>query len=142
MVPTSVVQILIAKIGSRVACSWEIIPILVSKMDCCEDPMAMCRVVCPKPRRVAPLTISRFHIRNDSESNDGAELLGLILRQEHNEAERRASLPFAFGSPPCRTQNPLVQDADFRSEQFTELGKKQAAATRLEGFSLPFHYHI
>ncbi|KAG6392625.1 hypothetical protein SASPL_146849 [Salvia splendens] len=120
--------------------------------DCCEDPMTMCRVVCPKPRRVAPLnlnTISRFHIRNDSESNHGADLLGLILRQDYNEAERcgylASSPPFSFGSPPTRTQNPVVQDADFwvekltfdssSEEQFTNLGKKQAAnRSRLQGF--------
>ncbi|XP_047983816.1 uncharacterized protein LOC125224424 [Salvia hispanica] len=103
--------------------------------DCCE-------VVCPKPRRVAPLnlnTISRFHMRNDSESNHGADLLGLILRQDYNE-----SLPFSFGSPPSRTQNPVVHDADFwvekltfdsSCEQFTNLGKKQAAnRSRLQGF--------
>ena len=128
-------------------------------MDCCEDPMAMYRVVCPKPRRVAPpnlntvsLAPSRFHIRNNAESNDGAELLGQILRQDHYEA-LSLSPPFSFGSPPSRAQNPLVQDADFRvekltllretstdssSEQFNhareKLGKKQAAALRVEGF--------
>ncbi|KAL1536911.1 hypothetical protein AAHA92_29486 [Salvia divinorum] len=112
-----------------------------------------CRVVCPKPRRVAPLnlnTISRFHIRNDSNSRitHGADLLGLILRQDYNEAERCGNLasspPFSFGSPPSRTQNPVVQDADFwvenltfdpSTEQFTNLGKKQAdTRSRLQGF--------
>ncbi|KAH6755959.1 hypothetical protein C2S53_007085 [Perilla frutescens var. hirtella] len=88
-------------------------------MDCCEDPMAMCRVVCPKPRRVSPpklintvtsLAPSRFHIRNDAESsNDGVELLGLIFRQDPSWSGG----PFLLGSPPCRSQNPVVQDADF-----------------------------
>ncbi|KAH6803693.1 hypothetical protein C2S51_031940 [Perilla frutescens var. frutescens] len=88
-------------------------------MDCCGDPMAMCRVVCPKPRRVSPpklntLAPSRFHIRNDAESsNDGVELLGLIFRQDPSWSGG----PFGLGSPPCRSQNPVVQDADFGVEK-------------------------
>ncbi|KAI3451766.1 hypothetical protein Pfo_008431 [Paulownia fortunei] len=132
-------------------------------MDCCEDPMAMGRVVCPKPRRAGPSNVNsptmvplRFHIRNEAESKPGAELLGLILRKEDFQAERCATLssspPFFFGSPPCRTPNPLVQDAHFGVEKLTficksptdsasprsshareQFGKKQAAV-RVEGF--------
>ncbi|KAK6150980.1 hypothetical protein DH2020_015912 [Rehmannia glutinosa] len=125
-------------------------------MDCCEDPMAMGRVVCPKPRRANVYSPSmvplRFHIRNDAESKSGAELLGLILKEDF-----QSSPPFFFGSPPCRTQNPVVQDAHFGVENLTfirnsptdsvsprsahgreQLGKKQAVV-RIEGFDCPNH---
>ncbi|KAL6507522.1 hypothetical protein OROGR_023717 [Orobanche gracilis] len=100
-------------------------------MDCCDNSMAMGRVVCPKPRRVCPSNFNsvmpmRFHTRNDAvtfDSNSAAELLDLILRKEGYEADRCAvassSPPFFFGSPPCRAPNPVVQDAQFRAEQPT-----------------------
>ena len=119
-------------------------------MDCCEDSTAMCRVVCPKPRRAAPFKSS--HIRNDAASKAGAELLGQILRKDKFEAEQCATLssspPFLFGSPPCRTLNPVVQDEHFRDEKLSfisevlaerpahdreQLGEKQAIV-RVEGF--------
>ncbi|XP_011099555.1 uncharacterized protein LOC105177941 [Sesamum indicum] len=101
-------------------------------MDCCENPMAMGRVICPKPRRPGQSNINspamvplRFHIRNDAESKPAAELLGLILCKEDFKAERCAtpssSPPFLFGSPPCRTANPLVQDAHFGVERLTNM---------------------
>ncbi|KAL3637808.1 hypothetical protein CASFOL_018256 [Castilleja foliolosa] len=129
-------------------------------MDCCDDSMAMGRVVCPKPRRVGPSNLNsvmplRFHIRNDAvafDSKSGDELPELILRKEGYEAEK-SSPPFLFGSPPCRAPNPVVQDAHFRVEQIpttasspsdsatqpsahtrVKFGKKQAAAVRVEGF--------
>ncbi|KAK6128513.1 hypothetical protein DH2020_037747 [Rehmannia glutinosa] len=99
-------------------------------MDCCDNSLAMGRVVCPKPRRVGPSNFNnsvaplRFHIRNDAvafDSKPGAELLDLILRKEGYEAERcsnvSSSPPFFFGSPPCRAPNPIVQDAHFRVEK-------------------------
>ncbi|PIN16495.1 hypothetical protein CDL12_10838 [Handroanthus impetiginosus] len=128
-------------------------------MDCCENPVAMGRVVCPKPCRLGPsnanspsMMILRFHMRNDAESKPGAELLGPILRKEDLKAERCANLssspPFFFGSPPCRTPNPLVQDANFGVQKLTSMRKshtnststpnehlgKQQAAVRVEGF--------
>ncbi|XP_073148055.1 uncharacterized protein [Henckelia pumila] len=97
-------------------------------MNCCEDPMAMGRVVCPKPRRVGPSNLHssimplRFRIRNDVEACDsipGGELLDLILRKDY-KAEQCAALasspPFFFGSPPCRAANPVVQDSHFGVE--------------------------
>ncbi|KAK4490570.1 hypothetical protein RD792_001252 [Penstemon davidsonii] len=126
-------------------------------MDCCGNPMAMGRVVCPKPRRAGtsnfnnPMTPFRFHMRNDVEAFDskpGAELLDLIPRKADYEAERdttvSSSPPFFFGSPPCRAPNPLVQDSHFGVKKPTSvcsspsdsahdrvnLGKKQTAATR------------
>ncbi|KAL9148288.1 hypothetical protein ABFS82_12G032100 [Erythranthe guttata] len=99
-------------------------------MDCYENAMSMGRVVCPKPRRVGPSNFNnssmplRFHIRNDAmafDSKPGIELLDSILRKEGYEAERcaNASPPFFFGSPPCRAQNPVVQDSHFRVEKPT-----------------------
>lgn len=45
--------------------------------------------------------------------------------QEDFKAERCAtpssSPPFLFGSPPCRTANPLVQDAHFGVERLTNM---------------------
>ncbi|KAG8384086.1 hypothetical protein BUALT_Bualt04G0081500 [Buddleja alternifolia] len=102
-------------------------------MDCCENPMALGCVVCPKPRRAGQSNVNnntamplRFHIRNDVEafgSKAGAELLGLILHKEDVKAERCASLssspPFFFGSPPCRCPNPVVQDVHFGDQKLT-----------------------
>ncbi|KAK6150973.1 hypothetical protein DH2020_015905 [Rehmannia glutinosa] len=135
-------------------------------MDCCEDPMAMGRVVCPKPRRAnvnsSSMVPLRFHIRNDAESKSGAELLGLILKYSNVLSFLTGGFSiiapiFFFGSPPCRTQNPVVQDAHFGAEKLTfihnspsdsasprsahareQLGKKQAVV-RIEGFDCPNH---
>ncbi|KZV31779.1 hypothetical protein F511_00583 [Dorcoceras hygrometricum] len=101
-------------------------------MNCCEDPMAMGRVVCPKPRRVGPSYLNtpisplRIRMRSDdvdaSDSVPGGELLDLILRKDY-KAEQCAVLasspPFFFGSPPCRAANPLVQDCCFGVETGT-----------------------
>ncbi|KAL3844877.1 hypothetical protein ACJIZ3_002280 [Penstemon smallii] len=107
-----------------------------------------------------PMMPLRFHTRNDVEAFDskpGAELLDLIPRKVDYEAERyttvSSSPPFFFGSPPCRAPNPLVQDSHFGVKKPTsicsspsdsasppsahdrvKLGKKQAAAVRVEGF--------
>ncbi|KAL3642527.1 hypothetical protein CASFOL_013342 [Castilleja foliolosa] len=58
-------------------------------MDCCDDSMAMDRIVCPKPRPVGPSNLNsvmplRFHIRNDAvafDSKSGNELPDLIHRK-------------------------------------------------------------
>lgn len=97
-------------------------------MNCCEDPMAMGRVVCPMPRRVGSSNLNasimplRICLRNDVEASDsisGDELLDLILRKDY-KAEQCAALasspPFFFGSPPCRAANPVVRDSHFGIE--------------------------
>ncbi|XP_047972684.1 uncharacterized protein LOC125215339 isoform X2 [Salvia hispanica] len=134
-------------------------------MDCYENLIATGRVVCPKPRRagasnfgnsVLPL---RCHLRNGAEAFDsraGAELLDLTLCKEGFQGEGfttvSSSPPFFFGSPPCRAQNPLAQDAHFRVQKHSpsasspsdsaslppshsrvKFGHKQAAV-RVEGF--------
>ncbi|KAL0431311.1 UNVERIFIED_CONTAM: hypothetical protein Sradi_0757100 [Sesamum radiatum] len=101
-------------------------------MDCCDNPMAMGQVFCPKPRRVGPSNSNntvlplRFHIRNDViafDSKSGAEFLDFIICEDGFEEEPCAtassSPPSLIGSPPCRTSNPLVQDANFRVEKLT-----------------------
>ncbi|KAL3813252.1 hypothetical protein ACJIZ3_014520 [Penstemon smallii] len=101
-------------------------------MDWCGNPMAMGRVVCPKPRRAEPSNLNnsmmtlRFLMRNDVDAFDskpGPDLLDLILRKEDFEAERcsavSSSPPFFFGSPPCRAPNPIAQDAHFGVEKPT-----------------------
>ncbi|KAL0423985.1 UNVERIFIED_CONTAM: hypothetical protein Sradi_0933300 [Sesamum radiatum] len=101
-------------------------------MDCCDNPMAMGRVFCPKPRRVRPSNSNntvlplRFRLRNDVvvfDSKPGAEFLDFIIREDSFEEEPCAAVssspPFLIGSPPCRTGNPLVQDAHFRVEKRT-----------------------
>ncbi|XP_011097198.1 uncharacterized protein LOC105176170 [Sesamum indicum] len=101
-------------------------------MDCCDNPMAMGRVFCPKPRRVVPPNTNkavlplRFHIRNDViafDSKPGVEFLEFIIREDGFEEEPCATVssspPFFIGSPPCRIGNPLVQDAHFRVEKLT-----------------------
>ncbi|KAL8549795.1 hypothetical protein ACS0TY_008577 [Phlomoides rotata] len=132
-------------------------------MDCCENQIATGRVVCPKPRRVGPsnfnnsMTPLRFPMRNSAEALDSklaAGLLDLSLCKEGFEAEgcgtvSSSSPPFYFGSPPCRAQNPIVQDDHFRVQKHgstvsspsdsssahnrVKSGYKQAAV-RVEGF--------
>lgn len=90
-------------------------------------------VVCPKPRRPAPLNTSfndpskilRWHLGHQAELSDaiaGSELLDIILSKGGDGAERLSaqvpsSPPFFCGSPPSRVSNPLVQDARFREEK-------------------------
>ncbi|KAK3406030.1 uncharacterized protein LOC104425788 isoform X2 [Eucalyptus grandis] len=91
-------------------------------------------VVCPKPRRVGLLNPSmddpfrppRRHINHLAEAGDstaGPELLDIILTKGGYGGERSAapvasSPPFFCGSPPCRVSNPVIQDAQFGTEQF------------------------
>lgn len=91
-------------------------------------------VVCPKPRRFGLLNHSmddpvrplRRHINLHAEAGDsaaGAELLDIILTKGGYGGERFAapvasSPPFFCGSPPCRVSNPVIQDAQFGTEQF------------------------
>lgn len=91
-------------------------------------------VVCPKPRRFGMLNQSmddivrplRRHINLHAEAGDsaaGTELLDIILTKGGYGGERFAasvasSPPFFCGSPPCRVSNPVIQDAQFGTEQF------------------------
>ncbi|CAA0817277.1 Unknown protein [Striga hermonthica] len=122
-------------------------------MDCCKDAKAiMGQVVCPKPRRAGPSMVVPLRSRmcDDAESKPGAEMLGLILKDDFQGS---VSPPFFFGSPPCRASNPVVQDASFGTEPNKlssirkcpndsaenarkQLGKEQAAV-RIEGFDCP-----
>lgn len=135
-------------------------------MDRCDNLMAKGGLVCPKPRRVGPSNVSnpvmplRFHLRGNGadafDSKARAELLDLAPCKEGFQGERSptvsSSPPFFFGSPPCRAQNPLAQDAYFRVQKHgptgsspsdsaslpsahsrVKLGNKQEAV-RVEGF--------
>ncbi|KAL0396097.1 UNVERIFIED_CONTAM: hypothetical protein Scaly_0058100 [Sesamum calycinum] len=91
-------------------------------------------VVCPKPRKIGvalhfhePMrTPSRLlHINNQQseacEAKAGMELLEIIRMKESCGFERSnfqvaSSPPFFTGSPPSRASNPIVQDAQFRSD--------------------------
>ncbi|PIN23734.1 hypothetical protein CDL12_03549 [Handroanthus impetiginosus] len=121
-------------------------------MECCENPMAMGRVVCPKTRRVRPSNFTnstvpfRFHLRNDVvvfDSKPVAELLDPIFHKEGFEGEHCAivssSPPFFLGSPPCRAPNPLVHDAHFRIENLSttvpspyDSGKRPSAHSKVK----------
>ncbi|KAL9158476.1 hypothetical protein ABFS82_08G071400 [Erythranthe guttata] len=136
-------------------------------MNWCEKPVSMGRIVCPKPRRAGPTSVVspsmvplRVHIRDDAELKAGAELLGLILQKEDLKAEQNSS-PFLFGSPPCRTSNPVVQDKHFGVGTFAStcksptdsafqrlahhtrehIGKKQEPV-RVEGFNCQSAVHF
>ncbi|XP_050229933.1 uncharacterized protein LOC126679041 [Mercurialis annua] len=89
-------------------------------------------VVCPRPRRVGilannPIRPLRWHLSHQAEMYDskaGAELLDLILMKECHGVEQSAtqvssSPPFFAGSPPTRTTNPLIQDAQFGDDKLT-----------------------
>ncbi|PWA90902.1 hypothetical protein CTI12_AA012780 [Artemisia annua] len=111
--------------------------------------MMMNNVVCPKPRRVDWL-----HPMNQSDLEGGNQLLDVILTKECYGVDR-ANNPFFNGSPPSRSSNPLIQNAQFchgkpsqSSPVFmvspssstggscttVKLGQKQAAV-RVEGFN-------
>ncbi|KAI4321294.1 hypothetical protein MLD38_034695 [Melastoma candidum] len=83
-------------------------------------------LACPKPRRVGlssgGLLRPQFSPRPEvGKSRDGADLLDLILKKEDFESEQQSPAvtvlmtPFYSGSPPCRAENPLAQDARFRN---------------------------
>ncbi|KAL6498142.1 hypothetical protein OROGR_028539 [Orobanche gracilis] len=120
-------------------------------MDCCKNSKTiMGQVVCPKPRRVGPSNLSspsmaaplRHRICDEAESKTGAELLGVIFKEDF-QANLSSSPPFFFGSPPCRAPNPLVQDARFGVEKANFILKSPAesgspqAVLRVEGFDCP-----
>ncbi|KAF8022527.1 hypothetical protein BT93_F0138 [Corymbia citriodora subsp. variegata] len=91
-------------------------------------------VVCPKPRRfgllnqsmddpIRPLRRHFNHLAEVGDSTAGTELLDIILTKGGYGGERSAapvasSPPFFCGSPPCRVSNPVIQDAQFGTEQF------------------------
>ncbi|KAL5722139.1 hypothetical protein ACHQM5_005696 [Ranunculus cassubicifolius] len=68
-------------------------------------------LVCPKPRRVSPLSYTV------NESRAGFDLLDMIFSKGGYDTEHAnytaSSPPFFCGSPPSRATNPLVQDAHF-----------------------------
>ncbi|XP_057951532.1 uncharacterized protein LOC131146171 [Malania oleifera] len=97
---------------------------------------ATCDVVCPKPRRFGPFSPAihdhippwRYHINNNypaeiSDSKAGVELLDTILTKGNSGAEKSnnfpaaSSPPFFCGSPPSRTSNPVILDAQFNNEK-------------------------
>ncbi|KAJ3671790.1 hypothetical protein LUZ60_007869 [Juncus effusus] len=77
-------------------------------------------IICPKPRRVNPnqLPFDGFsQVFPESNSLDigdyQSEILDLILTKEENETDPG----FYTGSPPIRTNNPLIHDAIFEQAQ-------------------------
>ncbi|OWM64434.1 uncharacterized protein LOC116209540 isoform X2 [Punica granatum] len=81
-------------------------------------------VVCPKPRRLGPLssdllTLQVSHRPEVCESRAGAPHLDLFLTEEDFEVEQQPASAAAFfsGSPPSRADNPLAQDPRFRDER-------------------------
>eukprot|EP01018_Ginkgo_biloba_P003181 Gb_22323 [translate_table: standard] len=92
--------------------------------DACQD-----QVICPKPRRmaVAPCAakeIYRSCRRSPSQSTarcegePGYEILDIFLSKSGygDQGIVNSSLPYFCGSPPSRTDNPLVQDVQFISK--------------------------
>lgn len=95
-------------------------------------------VLCPKPRRfglsnhsiddpvpVRPLRRPfNSHPSEALDSTAGTELLDIILTEGDIGGERFAAVPMASsppffcGSPPCRVSNPVIQDAQFGTEQW------------------------
>ncbi|KAI4389312.1 hypothetical protein MLD38_001549 [Melastoma candidum] len=84
-------------------------------------------LACPKPHRVglSPGGLPRpqfSHRPEVGKSRDGADLLDLILKnvddfelEQQSPAVTVLMTPFYSGSPPCRPENPLAQDAHFRN---------------------------
>lgn len=92
-------------------------------------------LVCPKPRRNRffnePIRPSQFLQINNQQTEGydlkaGSELLDIILSEgsydgETHSFEMASSPPFFFGSPPTRASNPLIQDAQFRNDNFVPI---------------------
>ncbi|KAK7278945.1 hypothetical protein RJT34_23986 [Clitoria ternatea] len=87
-------------------------------------------IICPKPNRngiysnrpIRPLRCKVCHQQEgEKDSKVGTEILDIISKnsygEEHNNITTQevlpASPPFFHGSPPVRTSNPLIQDAQF-----------------------------
>ncbi|XP_019154547.1 PREDICTED: uncharacterized protein LOC109151089 [Ipomoea nil] len=94
-------------------------------MNCCEN--AVGRVVCPMPRRPNAHSTHTlvFPMSNSSEGIDSktdASLVDLILKKDslvamQSISQLSSSPPFFSGSPPCRTNNPVIHDTCFRNEK-------------------------
>nr|GMD49970.1 Glycerophosphodiester phosphodiesterase [Ipomoea batatas] len=94
-------------------------------MNCCENPVG--RVVCPMPRRPNAHSTRTlvFPMSNSSEGIDSktdASLVDLALKKDsvvamQSISQLSSSPPFFSGSPPCRTNNPLIHDTCFRNEK-------------------------
>ncbi|KAJ0047569.1 hypothetical protein Pint_16483 [Pistacia integerrima] len=101
-----------------------------------EEERSFDSVVCPKPRRLGllkpaindPIRHLRWPANHQSEIGDskaGTELLDIILTKgiygtEISDNQVASSPPpFFTGSPPTRTSNPLIQDAQFGIEKIT-----------------------
>ncbi|WOK97746.1 hypothetical protein Cni_G06454 [Canna indica] len=119
-------------------------------------------VLCPKPRRFAPLSAVADPVRplrrlpshqaDSSYSNTAMHLLDILLAKGGDENHAASSPPFFSGSPPRRTTNPVVHDARFgedRPSPLTQSGQSPVspnqgcarsklgllpATVRIEGF--------
>ncbi|XWS48299.1 hypothetical protein CRYUN_Cryun13aG0063200 [Craigia yunnanensis] len=84
-------------------------------------------VVCPKPRRLSDHTRTfrwptNCYQTEMVDSKAGTELLDIILTKGGFGAEKHgnqvaSSPPFFCGSPPSRSSNPVIQDAQFSNEK-------------------------
>ncbi|KAJ4713393.1 Translocase subunit seca [Melia azedarach] len=103
-----------------------------------EEERRLDSMICPKPRRLGllnpsindPIRPLRWSANQQSEIGDskaGTELLDIILTKgggygaEKSGNQVASSPPYFCGSPPSRSSNPLIQDAQFGKEKLTPL---------------------
>ncbi|KAH9304401.1 hypothetical protein KI387_008805, partial [Taxus chinensis] len=116
------------------------------------------QLICPIPHRMAmaPWAARETHKSNNSyatagnEEEPSYEILGIFLSktQYGNQTTVNNSLPYFYGSPPMRSDNPLVQDVEFirkgapsspvNMPQKTSCGASYVTkpSVRVEGFDL------
>ncbi|KAJ6832011.1 uncharacterized protein M6B38_345110 [Iris pallida] len=89
----------------------------------CQIGSPRAEVICPKPRRANRVpcvldSLSRLNpkskcISSEHKGNRGLELMDIILSKDDLESDPKG---FLLGSPPVRTNNPMVNDAHFSKQ--------------------------
>ncbi|GLJ28136.1 hypothetical protein SUGI_0552710 [Cryptomeria japonica] len=117
------------------------------------------QLICPIPHRMAmgPWAVRDIHESNHSyatagnEEEPSFEILGIFLSKKSQYGDQTTvnnSVPYFYGSPPIRSDNPLVHDAEFirkgapsspvNMSQKTSCGALYVTkpSVRIEGFAL------
>ncbi|XP_008812985.2 uncharacterized protein LOC103723742 [Phoenix dactylifera] len=103
-------------------------PLLIQKSRFCQAgdfPSPGTAVICPEPRRAIGVAcvidkLDRFSSKSNGmlpvhKGDDSQEILDIILSKDDYVGDSDASnqVEFFSGSPPARTNNPIVRDAQF-----------------------------
>ncbi|XP_066317416.1 uncharacterized protein [Miscanthus floridulus] len=108
------------------------------QMDAPPQPRA--EVICPQPRRATRLPFAVETVNKASPKTNGAfplyrsdstaDILDLILSKNDSDGDSSSQVGFLCGSPPVRTNNPVIHDPQFgiRVPSFSPLGSSYGKA--------------